>query len=422
MRTDQSHEGEPQPHLIGRALWWAYERAPSGLDAVFQLGRRYATPLLRHRLELRRLTGAASFSGRQLTVITAGAAMTLDFLVKRVFAEPPAVERLASVSLARLPGMLEGSDPSADLTLACVPRVLAGWFGERYLRVPALVSFRQPVGSTLEATLAPATYNVRRDARRVVESGYDWSFTRELGDFERFYRELYGPFIRERFGPLAVLRGSAELRRHFRHRGGVIWVRQAGRAVAGGLVREHGRELRALVEAVHPDWRHEVKPSPQFAVNIATFDVASRLGVASVDLGGTAPSLRDGVFRAKRAWGAAVRISGESHRDLLVRWPAGGAALPALLHAAPLLFEARGRLCALAATEPGRTADAAAGLELWRQLAPPGLSRLFLLGAAGAASDVVEDPSVPRRAVWLCPEMAAACVNGIAARDDQAWG
>ena len=418
MRTDHSHEHEPGPHLLGRALWWAYERAPGGLDAVFQLGRRYATPLLRHRLELCRLSGAAASTGQPVTVITAGAAMTLDFLVKRVFAGSPTVERIGTVPLARLPGVLERAGAAADLTLACVPRVLVGWFGERYLRVPALVSFRQAVGGTLEATLAPATYNVRRDARRVVESGYDWSFSREPDDFERFYGELYRPFIRTRFGPLAVLRGPAELRRHFRHRGGVIWVRQAGRVVAGGLVRERGGELRALVEAVHPTWRQEVKPSPQFAVNIATFDVASRLGVAGVDLGGTAPSLKDGVFRAKRAWGATVRISRESHRDLLVRWPVGGAALMPLLRAAPLLFEVRGRLCALAATEPGRAADPATSLELWRQLAPPGLSRLFLLGAAGAASLAPPAPSAPGGSVWLCPEMVAAGLNRLAAEDD----
>ena len=406
---DHSYADSPVPRLIGRALWWAYERAPADLDTLFQLGRRYATPLVRHRLELCRLTGATGPSGRTVTVLTAGAAMTLDFLVKRVFAGAPTVERLGRVSLARLPDALERLGAPADLTLACVPRALAGWFGQHYLRVPALVTFRQAVGGTLEATLAPATYNVRRDARRVVESGYDWSFTRDLDDFERFYREFYRPFIRGRFGPLAVLREPAELRRHFRHEGGVIWVRQAGRVVAGGLVRQRGHELRALVEAVHPDWRQEVKPSPQFAVNIATFDVASRLGVAGVDLGGTAPSLRDGVFRTKRAWGAAVQISGESHREILVRWPVGGGALQPLLHAAPLLFEARGGLCALAAAQPGRPPDLATGLDLWRQLAPPGVRGLFLLGAGGPAAHPAPDAMV-----CLCPDLDAASVNRLA--------
>jgi hypothetical protein len=376
-------------------------------------------PLLHPGLPLRRLTGRCPTSGREVNVVTAGAAMTLDFLVQRIYPDRPRVEHLGMVSLARLPRALDRLGSTADLCLACVPRVLARWFGDRYLRVPALVSFRLAVGADVEATLAAATYNVRRDARRVVESGYTWSFTRNLDDFDQFYRELYRPFIRGRFGPLAVLREPAELRRHFRHDGGVIWVRQAGRVVAGGLVRVRGRELRALVEAVHPSWRPEVKPSPQFAVNIATFDTAARLGCAGVDLGGTMPSLRDGVFRTKRAWGAAVQLSGESHRQLLVRWPTGGTtALLPLLHAAPLLFEAPGRLCALAAAEPGRTADAEIGRELWRQLAPAGLSRLYLLAAARSASDAATATHAPGGSTRLCPGMDAEHLNRAAAEDD----
>ena len=152
---DHSHADSPVQRLIERALWWAYERAPGDLDTLFQLGRRYATPLVRHRLELCRLTGATGASGRTVTVLTAGAAMTLDFLVKRVFAGAPTVERLGRVSLARLPDALERLGAPTDLTLACVPRALAGWFGQHYLRVPALVTFRQAVGGTLEPSWRP---------------------------------------------------------------------------------------------------------------------------------------------------------------------------------------------------------------------------------------------------------------------------
>lgn len=411
MKTEQ---GFSVPPGLGRALWWAYEHAPHQLDPVLRLGRRYAAALLRPRLPLYRLSGLSPADGRKVTVITAGAAMTLDFLVERIFASRPHAQRLGMVSLARLSGTLERIGADADLTLACVPRAMSGWLGgDRYLRVPALVSFRLGIGAHLESTLAAAAYNVRRDARRTVEAGYGWALSHEPGDFERFYHEFYAPFIRQRFGPLAVLREPPELRRHFRHGGGIIWVRQAGKVVAGGLVRVGRGGLRALVEAVHPGWRPEVKPSPQFAVNIATFDIASELGIDVVDLGGTAPSLRDGVFRTKRAWGAAVQVSAESHRQLLLRWPTGGNALVPLLQAAPLLFEARGRLSAVAAVEPGQQADLAAGRELWRKLAPAGLDRLYLLGTAGTGRDLEADGRIR-----VCTPLDAASLNRVAARGD----
>ncbi|MFZ1428493.1 MAG: GNAT family N-acetyltransferase [Geminicoccaceae bacterium] len=416
MKTEQGFSVSPG---LGRALWWAYEHAPGHLDPVFQFGRRYVAAFFRHRLPLYRLSGFSPADGRKVTVITAGAAMTLDFLVERIFTTRPRAQHLGMVSLARLPGTLERIGADADLTLACVPRAMARWCGgDRYLRVPALVSFRLGIGAHLESTLGAAAYNVRRDARRTVEAGYGWALSREPGDFDRFYHEFYAPFVRQRFGPLAVLREPPELRRHFRHGGGIIWVRHAGRVVAGGLVRVGRGELRALVEAVHPSWRSEVKPSPQFAVNIATFDIASELGIDVMDLGGTAPSLRDGVFRTKRAWGAAVQISAESHRQLLLRWSPGGNALLPLLQAAPLLFEARGRLSAMAAVEPGQKADLAAGQELWRKLAPTGLDRLYLLDTTGTGHDLEVDMRTPDGRIRVCSPRDAASLNQVAARDD----
>ncbi len=419
MRAMKTEQGLSVPPGLGRALWWAYEHAPGHLDRVFWFGRRYAAALLRHRLPLCRLSGRSPADGREVTVVTAGAAMTLDFLVERIFASRPRARHLGMVSLARLPGTLERIGADADLTLACVPRAAARWLGgDRCLKVPALVSFRLGIGAGIDATLGAATYNVRRDARRTIESGYSWALSRAPDDFDRFYHEFYVPFVRQRFGPLAVLREPPELRRHFRHGGGIIWVRHAGRAVAGGLVRVTGGELRALVEAVHPSWPQNVKPSPQFAVNIATFDVAATLGLTVVDLGGTTPSLRDGVFRTKRAWGATVQISAESHRQLLLRWSADGhQALLPLLRAAPLLFEARGRLSALAAVGPGRPADLAAGLELWRNLAPAGLDRLYLLRAGGPGDAAADELRTPDGRIRICAPMGATALSRVAAEN-----
>ena len=104
---------------------------------------------------------------------------------------------------------------------------------------------------------------------------------------------------------------------------------------------------------------------------------------------------------------------GESHRDILVRWPAPcGHAVRRFLQATPLLFEGPDGLCALAAAEPGQPADAAAGGQLWRQLAPRGLRRLFLLGAAEAPSRHAPDGRpAPDGPILLWPAGNAAAIN-----------
>jgi Acetyltransferase (GNAT) domain len=406
------------PHgAVGRALWWAYERAPGGCDALFQLGRRHVMPVLRHRVPVSRLSGPTAGGGPRATLVTTGSAMTLDLLVRRFFDGRPEVEPLGAVSLPRLPGVLERLAPTADLILACVPRAFAGWFGERYLRVPALAGARLPVGATVEAILVQAARTVRYDVRRALAKGYGWAFSRGQADFERFYDEFYRPSVRARFGPLAVVREREVLRRHFRHGGGLIWLHRDGRAVAGELVRGQGRRLRSLVAGVHPSWQDRSDPSPQFALNLATCDVAVRRGFSEVDFGGSVPSLRDGVLRSKRAWGAVVGPWEESHRDILVRWPAkSDQTVRQFLDATPLLFEGPSGLCAVAAVEPGRPTDvdaaADAGARLWRQYAPRGLRRLCLLGAAdGPSRHAPDGRPAPDGPILLCPAGDAAAIN-----------
>ena len=402
-------------HDLRRALWWAYEYAPAATDTLFQAGRRHIMPVLRHRLPVYRFTGRSVAGGATTTLITTGAAMTLDYLVERFFCEPPRSEPLGKVSLARLPGVLERLAPSADLLLACVPRAFAGYFGRRYLRVPALVGARLPLCESIPATLVHATGTVRYDARRAPASGYSWSFSREPADFERFYDEFYQPFVRQRFGPLAMLREREVLRRHFRLDGGIIWLRHDGGIVAGELVRARQGRLLALVEAMRLDWPNTAKPTAQFMLKYADCELALRHNLAEVDFGGAVPSLRDGALRSKRAWGASFHNTPENHREILIKWrqPYG----PAVQHffaTAPLLFDSPGGLCTLAATPLGEPVDEQGAKELRNQLAPHGLTRFFVLDQAGPAT-VAPMAAASATSLLLDPMIDAYAINRLAA-------
>lgn len=401
---------EASPPLAGptaRALGWAYERAPAGLDGLLAFGRRYVLPLLRHRLEVLRLTGPAGPSGASATLVTVGQASSLGYLTDRFFAAAPTVERLAPVALADLPRALDRLAAEADLVVAGAPRAYAGWLGPGCLRVPALVDFRLAIAADLAATLAPASQTVRHDARRAAEAGYGWRASGAPGDLDRFDHEFHRPFVLAQHGPRAVLRAPATLRRTMRHGGQLLWIRHGDRDVAGALVRRRGRCLHLLVEGVSAEARRLRDPSPQFAVKLAAVQHAHATAAAALHLGGTAPDLRNGAFRAKRAWGGTARLWEESHRELLLRWRAPNAAVRALLRAAPLLFVGPRGLWAVTAADPARGSPAAAALGLWRQLAPAGVEGLVALGAADAPLAVG-----PLR---LCPDGDPAAVNRFAA-------
>ncbi|MGD9512361.1 MAG: GNAT family N-acetyltransferase [Geminicoccaceae bacterium] len=376
MRTDLVTTIDDRPRGLMAACWWAYEHAPAGLETGLALARRYLAPWLSPRLPVRlhRLEGPQAGE-----IVSIGDAMTLSYLLQRL--GPATVASTDHTGLLGLAPSLRRAIGTRDLALASVPRILAGPLGRDCLRVPGLVSFRLPVGPTLEATLERATTTVRRDARRVLEGGVGWRISRDPADFDRFYDGYYAPSVRLRFGDLGVLRERTMLRRQFRHGGALIWLEQQGRPIAGTVVQVRRGTLHGLVAAADPAQRHDGRAGPQFALKIAAMALAPRLGASSVDLGGTVPSLRDGNMRAKRAFGASVRRFEESHRELLLAWRPGSFAARRLLHEAPLLIEAEGRLGAVAAPPPGAEASPATAVQLWRQYAPEGLERLFLLGA-----------------------------------------
>ena len=365
-----------RPGGLAAAGWWLYERAPARLDALLELGRRYLAPLLRPRLAVRhhRLEGSPGGSALSL-----GDGMTLSFLVQRL--GPAAVETRSGCGYPKAATVLREAMDEDDLVLAMVPRLLAGRLGRACLRVPGLVSLHLEVAPDLDATLVAATTTVRRDARRVLDAGFRWTLSDRSSDFERFYDDYYAPSVRIRFGDLGVVRERAMLHRQFRHGGHLIWLERDGRRVAATVVQVRRGVLHGLVAAADPLLQHEGRAGPQFAVKIAAMALARELGAHTIDLGGTVPSLRDGGMRAKRAFGAMVTPFADSHRELLLAWRADSFASRRLLHEAPLLFACGGGLSAVAAPPPGKIADAAAALELWRQLAPRGLQQLFLLGA-----------------------------------------
>ena len=98
MHTARAQSAVAWPDLAASAVWWAYDRAPEGLDAMFHVGRRYLAPLLQPRMPVRRLGLATDVEGGLLTAF--GQSMTLDHVVHRT---PPdhGMVRRAAVGLAR---------------------------------------------------------------------------------------------------------------------------------------------------------------------------------------------------------------------------------------------------------------------------------------------------------------------------------
>ena len=343
---------------------------------------------MRGPLALQRLTGHCHGDAGPASVVVAGACMQSEYLVRRLFAEPPHVQQLGRSPVRGLQQALSAVLSDSDLVIARVPRPLTPMFTPRYVQVPGLIELAYDVGPTEEEFLSRLSARQRRYAREVRARGYRWQLGRSQDDLDRFYYEYYVPGIKERFADLAVVQAIPVLRRQLRF-GGILWLMLGDKRVAGDLYRVGGEELRQMFKGVRQDLAHEGSPSPHVALMLFAAELARSSGLRRISLGGSVPSLRDGSLRFKAAWGGSLQEYGDSHRDLLVRWTRPTAAVRQLLSAAPLIARTQAGFVGIAAAAQDATA-------LWKELRVGNLHGLAVIGSGDEVTSIGPGRSATR--------------------------
>ena len=354
------------------------------------------------------VTLAGCEAAARLTLVGAGS--SLDYVLSRL-APAGGVEqgRGGRVRLARLAAALEEGQSGSDLVVARVPRLPGAAFGlGGCLAAPELVD-------AVLCLNAPGRWpprSARSNIRRIEQAGLSWSFSRRREDFDRFYRDLYVPYARARFGAAAVLRSRMALRASFA-RGGLQHFFRSGRLVAAQLVEIHDRQLDCVAVGAALDGSDPRRNGVMAATTFYAVEHARSLGLDRVNLGGSLPSLTDPVLASKLYWGFSLASRPQSDHDLLFGWKRWSPAVAAVLAILVLIVRTPAGLVALDAR---RSAGGARG----RRGLATGLARLVRLDppagragadAAGAALRGMSSPDLSRRLATLAaaPDDPAGC-------------
>lgn len=385
----------PVTTLIGAA----YVRAPRRVDALVDGARRYLMPALRHRIPMRRLRGRTA-DGSPGSMLVAGSGPNLDYLTRRFFDGALHVEALGWATPLTLARWLDRLEDGDDLILARIGQPVAALMDDRYLRVPDLVDLWLEVAEPDEV-LRRARPDLRRNVRELRRAGLTCSLSHHPADFERFYTDYYTPFVRARFGDLAVVEIQAVLRRRFRF-GGLMWIEKDGEAIVGQLFEPDGDVLRLLsLGTLHGRMEPRALGALE-APRLFAIAQAHAAGQAWLSLGGSMPSLEDGSLKRKRSWGALLRDQKNSHRDFVIRWPVFNPRVARFLDDVPLVIRDGGKLSSLSAMSSGSPLDPEAAFRRWRQLAPRDLHRFCIVGPQGWQSARAGTVRPPQGKVWLC--------------------
>jgi len=325
------------------------------------------------RKPVMRVRGPSRDGGREGTAVVAGSGPDVEYLLGRFFAGATRRELLGVASLWTLPRLLQRLRADADLTIAHVDRIAAErLFGRDYLALPEWLGSRLPVPPDPERYLR-RNKSLKNDVRQIRHAGITTAATCDASAFEHFYRTMYEPFVRQRFGREGVVRNVHQIRRVFRD-GGLLVASAEGRPVAAAVYLRRAEVYKLVVLGAvqgSPVWLQQRAFN---ALYVASVRLAAALGCRDLDLGGVRPVLTDGVLRYKRKWGIALFDRRDVHRRLLVHWNRLDGPAGAFLREAPLIFRGRRGLAAVALAD-----DAAAarqrlwlpGIETLVALAPP---------------------------------------------------
>jgi hypothetical protein len=370
--------GERDARDWRRLAWRAYEYLPRSADPLLRVATRAMLPFANRQVPLAVLRGPAA-SGGAGAVLVAGAAA---YPTHRFFTGEPAREELGAVPLWRLAGELARRRPAVDLVVARLDRVSAALaLDASYTAVPEWLGGLAPVPADIQA-LCRASKSLSHNLARMRRAGFQPLVAHDERDFLDFYDRMYVPFIRQRHGAESVVSNRSRLRRCFRQ-GGVLWVLQDGKRVAGVIVRNRRPTLDLVVLGTADGDLAAARAGAVFALDYFAFEHARALGCTAVDFGGSHPSPSDGLLLSKARWGVRMVASRTLFWDLCLSWERLTPPLLAFLARTPLIFRQADGLAALWATgdpRDGPCPEIGAAHAVLRSL-----RRLYVLGAADEA-------------------------------------
>lgn len=330
-------------------------------------------------------------SGRQGSLLLAGADPQVNYFARRFFSGTPRRELLAETPVWNLESALGPWQERADLTIAVLDRLSTRIFlRRRYLVLPQWVRGRMTMPTQPEA-LAGLNRSLASDLRRLRRGQYKSEISTNDSDFDLFYGKFYEPFVRLRHTEAVVLQTPELLRSHFRE-GAILWLTRHGERLAGCLFAIRDHTMFLLESGLRNGALDLLKSGVVSSIYIHLFDHARRQGCTSLDFGGSRPCLHDGVLRYKRKWGIHLMEKHRRHPDFFVRWSRWTPGLAEFLAGTSLIYRDHGAfsaVTALLASGPATQADAD---RLHHLLWTNGLQRLSIVSPSGWLPDLIPPP------------------------------
>jgi hypothetical protein len=262
----------------------------------------------RYRLEAWVLEGAERCSGEPIRVLVVGQVENCNYLARVVFADGSIAVQRQKMWKHHARSLLDVPDCPYGLIFIQTDKTLPepAQVHDRFV-VPTWIAGELDVIRALESP--SASTSVKRDVRHIRSSRFQYRTTRDPGAIDRFFADMYLPYIQQTHGGGAFAASLDEFRQEAEKGAELLLVEQDGKAVAGVLLGLNDPErMEALELGVLDADRSLVKAGALAAIYYFSLLHAANRGFRRLFLGGARPFLNDGPLQYKKMWG--VQLTG----------------------------------------------------------------------------------------------------------------
>jgi len=244
----------------------------------------------RYRLEAWVLEGAERNSGEAIRVLVVGQVENCNYLARVVFAEGSIAVQRRKMWKHHAWSLLDVPDCPYGLIFIQTDKMLPepAQAHNRFV-VPTWIAGELDVIRALKSP--SASTSVKRDVRHIRSSRFQYSTTRDPGAIDRFFADMYLPYIRQTHGDGAFAASLDKFRQEAEKGAELLLVEQDGKAVAGVLLGLNDPErMEALELGVLGADRNLVKAGALAAIYYFSLLHAANRGFRRLFLGARARS------------------------------------------------------------------------------------------------------------------------------------
>ena len=330
--------------------------------------------------------------GGPLTVTFVGSEFARPRLETLLFVDKPEEENRGRIPVWRCGEQVERF--STDLVIVGAARHLVRSLpGRHSIVLPEFIHHIVDVRGDWQDVCNRFHKTIRKNELRLIHKyGYEYELSHDHQDFGEFYDQMYLPSMYTRHGELASPMSIGAAFQYFRH-GWLFKVKREGIWVSGVVCDPQLHTLNYRIVGTRNADLELMRQGALSATLYAASHWANQHGYETVNLLGTDPYLRLGLFQYKRKWGARVSIPATLHRQIWIGVQRITPAVSQFLKENPFVIEENGKLQGLVIVDDPHQVSAEARQEWQNLYVTPGLSQLVIRSVRNFSREPASVPS-----------------------------